>query len=96
MKRLVPVLDSDWSIAVFYSRQNTAMTALPKGSVYHYTTPFATTLSNVNCMFSIDIASLLPVFRFSIFHQVSSMFIIKHLFKCPMYYLVLLTVKVFP
>jgi len=24
--KLIPVLDSDWSIAVFYSRYNTAMT----------------------------------------------------------------------
>jgi len=90
------------------------MTASPNGSVYHYTTPLATTLSNVNCLFSVDIvhwsllyyveeycekkiewASLLPAFRFSIFLQVSPMFIIKNQFKCPMYYPVLLTVKGF-
>jgi len=38
IKRLVPIFDSDWSIAVLYQALfmiNTAMTASPNGSIYH-------------------------------------------------------------
>jgi len=103
--KVIKSSETKWSFQCF---------PVPNSSVYHYTTPLATTLSNINCMFSIDIvhwsllyyveeccekkierASLLPAFRFSIFLQVSPMFIIKNLFKCLMYYLVLLTVKGF-
>ncbi len=48
IKRLVPFLDSDWSAAVFFSWYSRAMTASPNRSVYHWATPLATTLSDIN------------------------------------------------
>ncbi len=60
IKWLVPVLDSDWSTAVFYSQKNMAMIALPNSS----TSPFYRELFTIQHGLPYFIAYIYVIYTF--------------------------------